>query len=209
MDARSIAARLRAEGIAVTAHKDGTLTASLMKPRSESWSFWLRDRIAQFPVAEVLARVDRTAGDPYFAHAEVRFRLGPEPVTEILNAPQRACPEGAWYPTPSAATSAADRRMTGKSDSTGSREDVTAGRDRHFESSLGRGTDPRAESRATATTTNGTMEGSAHEVAKAEGAVIPAQQCDSLGWRPGSSEGPGRIPPGSAMVGRADSGRAA
>lgn len=173
-----------------------------MKPRSESWSFWLRDRIAQFPGAEVLARVDRTAGDPYFAHAEVRFRLGPEPVTEILNAPQRACPEGAWSPTPSAATLADSANDTGKGRSAPARSaDVTAGRDRHFESSLGRGTDPRAESRATATTTNGTMEGSAHEVAKAEGAVIPAQQCDSLGWRPGSSEGPGRIPPGSVVVG--------
>jgi hypothetical protein len=51
-------------------------------------------------------------------------------------------------------------------------------------------------------------EGSADEVATAEGAVIPARMCVSLGMRPGSSDGPGRLSP-LELVGRAGSGRAA
>ena len=78
MDAVTARARLVAEGIAVTAHRDGTLTASLMKPRTESWALWLRDRVRQLPGVTVRLTRERPAADPYFAHAEVRFVVGRE-----------------------------------------------------------------------------------------------------------------------------------
>ena len=78
MDARSVASRLRAEGIDCTVHKDGTLTAALLKPREQSWTHWLKDRVKALPGAIVTAPpVERPAADPYFAHTEVRFVLGP------------------------------------------------------------------------------------------------------------------------------------
>lgn len=79
MDARTVAARLRAEGIACTVHADGRLTAKLTKPRSESWGLWLRDRVQSIPGAVVVVTKERPAADPYFEHAEVLFRLGPVP----------------------------------------------------------------------------------------------------------------------------------
>ena len=77
MDARSIAARLRAEGIAVTEHRDGTLTAALLKPREQSWTIWLRDRVQALPGAVVTLTRERPASDPWLQHTEVRFVLGP------------------------------------------------------------------------------------------------------------------------------------
>lgn len=76
MDAKTVRARLTAEGISVTAHRDGTLTASLTKPREQSWSLWLRDRIKALPGAVVTLVRERPDSDPYFAHAEVRFVVG-------------------------------------------------------------------------------------------------------------------------------------
>lgn len=84
MDAATIRARLRAEGIACRVRRDGVLVASLTKPRSESWALWLRDRVRQFPGAEVLVIVERPAADPYFAHAEIRFRLGTAPEAGVV-----------------------------------------------------------------------------------------------------------------------------
>lgn len=79
MDAATAAARLRAEGIDVRCHRSGLCTASLTKPRSESWVLWLRDRIRSLPGAEVALVRERPSADPYFAHAEVRFSLGRRP----------------------------------------------------------------------------------------------------------------------------------
>lgn len=141
MDAATVKARLQAEGIAVTVHHDGRLTAKLTKPRSESWGLWLRDRVRAIPGAIVVVTKERPAADPYFEHAEVLFRLGPAPES-----------------TPCVTTQPCRTEV------------------------------PR-------------------EVAKAEGAVIPARMCDSPGRRPGSLEGPGRVSPGG-MVGR-EAGRAA
>lgn len=76
MDARAVRARLESEGIAVTAHRDGSLTAKLTKPRSESWALWLRDRVKALPGADVRLVRERPAADPFFAHAEVRFLVG-------------------------------------------------------------------------------------------------------------------------------------
>ena len=77
MDAASVCSRLAAEGIDVTVHRDGTLTAHLFKPREQSWERWLRDRVAALPGAIVTAPSrERPASDPYFAHTEVRFVLG-------------------------------------------------------------------------------------------------------------------------------------
>jgi hypothetical protein len=134
VDAATIRARLQAEGIAVTAHRDGTFTAGIMKPRRESWVLWLRDRVRQFPGIEVIARIERPAADPYFAHAEIRFTLGTRPESR-----------------------------------------------------------PRA-------TTSPTRTEVPCEVAIAEGAVTPAQHCVSLGMRPGSCEGPGRLSPGETVA---------
>lgn len=78
MDAATVRARLRAEGIGVTVHRDGTLVAALTKPREQTWTLWLRDRVKALPGAIVTAPpVERPAADPYFAHTEVRFVLGP------------------------------------------------------------------------------------------------------------------------------------
>lgn len=78
MDARSAAARLRSEGIACTVHRDGTLTAALLKPREQSWGHWLRARVESFPgVVATAPPRERPAGDPYFAHTELRFVVGP------------------------------------------------------------------------------------------------------------------------------------
>ena len=77
MDARSAAARLRSEGIACTVHRDGTLTASLTKPREQSWAHWLRERVKALPGAVVTLSRERPAADPYLAHTEVRFVVGP------------------------------------------------------------------------------------------------------------------------------------
>lgn len=76
MDAAAVRTRLEAEGISVRCHKSGLCTASLMKPRAESWSLWLRDRVAALPGVEVALVRERPAADPYFAHAEVRFVVG-------------------------------------------------------------------------------------------------------------------------------------
>lgn len=73
MDAPTVAARLRAEGIACRVHRSGLCTASVMKPREQSWSGWLRARIEALPGAEVALVRERPAIDPYFMHAEVRF----------------------------------------------------------------------------------------------------------------------------------------
>lgn len=77
MDARSVTARLRAEGIAVTVHRDGTLTATLTKPREQSWAHWLKDRVKALPGAVVTLTRERPASDPWLQHTEVRFVLGP------------------------------------------------------------------------------------------------------------------------------------
>ena len=79
MDARHVARLLRAEGIACTVHRDGKLTASLMKPREESWANWLMAKVKAIPGATPIHRRLRPAADPYFEHNEVIFRLGPEP----------------------------------------------------------------------------------------------------------------------------------
>lgn len=84
MDAATVRSRLIAEGIACRCRRDGVLIASLMKPRAESWSLWLRDRVRQFPGVKVVVTVERPASDPFFAHAEIRFRLGPEPATVMV-----------------------------------------------------------------------------------------------------------------------------
>ncbi len=76
MDARTAADILQAEGIAVRVHRSGLCTASLMKPRAESWSLWLRDRVRALPGATVALVRERPAADPYFAHNEVRFMVG-------------------------------------------------------------------------------------------------------------------------------------
>ena len=78
MDAATVRARLRAEGIDCTVHRDGTLTAGLLKPREQMWTLWLRDRVKAFPGAIVTAPpVERPASDPWLQHTEVRFVLGP------------------------------------------------------------------------------------------------------------------------------------
>lgn len=84
MDARTVAARLRAEGIACRSHRSGLCTASLMKPRSESWGLWLRDRVRAIPGAVVVVWKERPAADPFFQHAEVIFRLGPAPEAGVV-----------------------------------------------------------------------------------------------------------------------------
>ena len=76
MDARSVAARLRAEGIDVTVHRDGTLTATLLKPREQSWTHWLKDRVKALPGAVVTLTRERPASDPWLQHTEVRFVVG-------------------------------------------------------------------------------------------------------------------------------------
>jgi len=78
VDAATVRARFTAEGIAVTAHRDGSLTAALMKPREESWRRWLREHVAALPGAVVTLVRERPASDPYFAHTEVRFMVGRE-----------------------------------------------------------------------------------------------------------------------------------
>ena len=76
MDARSVSARLRADGIDVTVHRDGTLTATLTKPREQSWAHWLKDRVKALPGAVVTLTRERPASDPWLQHTEVRFVVG-------------------------------------------------------------------------------------------------------------------------------------
>lgn len=77
MDAATVRARLRAEGIGVTVHRDGTLVAALTKPREQSWAHWLKDRVKALPGAVVTLTRERPASDPWLQHTEVRFVLGP------------------------------------------------------------------------------------------------------------------------------------
>lgn len=84
MDARSVAARLRAEGIDVTVHRDGTLTARMTKPNGGAWGFWLTRHVKEFPGAVVLHTKEWQAADRFFEHAEVLFRLGPAPETVMV-----------------------------------------------------------------------------------------------------------------------------
>lgn len=78
MDASTARSWLVAQGIDCTVHRDGTLTAALLKPREQAWTHWLKDRVKALPGAIVTAPpVERPAADPYFAHTEVRFVLGP------------------------------------------------------------------------------------------------------------------------------------
>lgn len=199
MDATTVRARLRAEGIDCTVHRDGTLTAGLLKPREQSWAIFLLHRVESIPGAVVWLSKERPAADPYFMHTEVRFRLSPEPVTDAPSAPSGA-------PLRRATSAVTADGGSGHSLAPVCREDVTAGRDRHFEPP--RGTRPALIHSVTAQLLH--TEGPSHEVATGDRAVAPpAHMCVSPGWRPGSSEGPGRIPPGSAMVGRAEQGRAA
>lgn len=76
MNAATVRTRLQAEGIDVRCHRSGLCTASLMKPRSESWVIWLRDRVAALPGTTVALVRERPAADPYFAHSEVKFVVG-------------------------------------------------------------------------------------------------------------------------------------
>jgi hypothetical protein len=77
VDARTVSARLRAEGIDCTVHRDGTLTAALMKPREQTWTLWLKDRVKALPGAVVTLTRERPASDPWLIHTEERFVLGP------------------------------------------------------------------------------------------------------------------------------------
>lgn len=76
MDARAVASRLRAEGVACTVHRDGTLTAALLKPREQSWALWLKDRVKALPGAVVTLTRERPSSDPWLQHTEVRFVVG-------------------------------------------------------------------------------------------------------------------------------------
>lgn len=76
MDGLSIRERLQAQGIDVTFHRDGTMTAEILKPSEQSWSLWLRDRVKALPGAVVTLVRERPSSDPYFAHNEVRFVVG-------------------------------------------------------------------------------------------------------------------------------------
>ncbi len=73
MNGLSIRERLQVEGIDVTFHRDGTMTAEILKPREQSWTIWLRDRVRALPGAVVTLVRERPASDPYLAHTEVRF----------------------------------------------------------------------------------------------------------------------------------------
>lgn len=73
MDAATARDLLTAEGIGCVLHRDGTLTASLTKPREETWERWLRERVRTLPGAVVTGSRERRAADPWFAHTEVRF----------------------------------------------------------------------------------------------------------------------------------------
>jgi hypothetical protein len=84
VDAATVRARLQAEGIAVTAHRDGMLTAGIMKPREQSWSKWVLYRVGLLPGTVVTLVRERPASDPYFAHNEVRFRVGTEPTSAMV-----------------------------------------------------------------------------------------------------------------------------
>ena len=75
MNARTVAARLRAEGISAVAHRDGTVTASLMKPREESWIGWLRSRVASLAGAAPYFWGEWATNDPRFARAVVKVRM--------------------------------------------------------------------------------------------------------------------------------------
>ena len=76
MDAATVRARLSAEGIDCTVHRDGTLTAGLLKPREQMWTLWLRDRVKALPGAVVTLTRERPASDPWLQHTEVRFVVG-------------------------------------------------------------------------------------------------------------------------------------
>lgn len=77
MDAATARAWLTAQGIDCTVHRDGTLTAGLLKPREQTWAHWLRDRVKTLPGAVVTLTRERPASDPWLQHTEVRFVLGP------------------------------------------------------------------------------------------------------------------------------------
>ncbi len=76
MDASTARSWLVAQGIACTVHKDGTLTAALLKPREQSWTHWLKDRVKALPGAVVTLARERPAADPWLQHTEVRFVVG-------------------------------------------------------------------------------------------------------------------------------------
>lgn len=128
MDVRSAAARLRAEGIAATAHRDGTLTASLMKPADEYWAHFLLHRVESIPGAVVWLSRERPASDPYFMHTEVRFRLGPAPGIDAPSAPSGTPTRRATSAVTAGPGSGHRAPLFG--------EDVTAGRDRRFDAEV-------------------------------------------------------------------------
>lgn len=76
MDTAAARTRLQSEGVDVVVHRDGTLTASLLKPREQTWERWLRERVKALPGAVVTLSRERPAADPYLAHTEVRFVVG-------------------------------------------------------------------------------------------------------------------------------------
>lgn len=76
MDTATVRSRLAAEGVDVVVHRDGTLTASITKPREQSWAHWLRDRVKALPGTTIALVRERPASDPYLAHTEVRFVVG-------------------------------------------------------------------------------------------------------------------------------------
>lgn len=84
MDAPTVVSRLRAEGIACTAHRDGTLTASLLKPREETWVRAIQARVSQFPGASTFGWGEYETADPRLTRAVVRFRLGPAPESGVV-----------------------------------------------------------------------------------------------------------------------------
>lgn len=77
MDASTARSWLVAQGIDCTVHRDGTLTATLTKPREQSWAHWLKYRVKALPGAVVTRTRERPASDPWLQHTEVRFVLGP------------------------------------------------------------------------------------------------------------------------------------
>lgn len=84
MDAATVKARLQAEGIAVTVHRSGRLTAKLTKPYGGAWGFWLTERVKSLPGAVVIFTRERPGADRFFEHSEVVFRLGPAPDSRLV-----------------------------------------------------------------------------------------------------------------------------
>lgn len=79
MDAATVRSRLRGEGIDVDIRHDGTLVASVLKPREQTWGHALSERVKALPGAVVVAPVRElpSVASPYLARTEVRFVLGP------------------------------------------------------------------------------------------------------------------------------------